>query len=88
QSFWIIIAAIIALVVVILVVLWFRGSGRNAFDEIGRHIDNLGDCDKDNVVNMYDKCPCDAVVGEENPDASGCPKDTPANNDVSCCPTE
>jgi len=72
QSFWIIIAAIIALVVVVLIILWFSGSGKKAFGEIEGKIDSLGDCDNDNVANMFDKCPCIAVVGEESPEAAGC----------------
>jgi len=86
NTFWIIIAAIIALVVVVLVIWWFRGGGGKAFGEVEKKIDSLGDCDKDGIANMFDKCPCTAVGGEENPEAEGCPLGTPANPETSCCP--
>ena len=70
-----ILLAVIALVVVVLVVLWFRGGGEKAFGQVGEKIDSLGDCDEDGVANMFDKCPCIPVIGEENPNAPGCPKE-------------
>lgn len=73
RSFWIIITAIIALVVVVLIIMWFSKGGGKAFEEIEGKISSLGDCDGDGIANMFDKCPCNAVVGEENPAAVGCP---------------
>ncbi|MFH1682956.1 MAG: hypothetical protein ABIA37_04115 [Candidatus Woesearchaeota archaeon] len=60
--------AVIALIVVVLVVLWFRGGGDKAFDQVGKQIDNLGDCDNDKVANMFDKCVCDATISDKFPE--------------------
>ncbi len=78
RSFWIIVTAIIALVVVVLIIWWFRSGGGKAFSEVESKIESLGDCDGDGAANMFDKCPCTPVTGEENPEAEGCPVGTPA----------
>lgn len=76
---WIIAIAALVLLVVILILVWFRGSGDRAFGEVGKKIDSLGDCDNDNVANMWDKCPCSPAGN--NPHFEGCPdsvkKDAP-----------
>ena len=90
---WIIAVAILVLLVVILILIWFRSSGDKAFGEVGKKIDSLGDCDNDNVANMWDKCPC-ATAGS-NPQFEGCPdlikkdapKETPEFTDKECYKT-
>ena len=73
QTWWIISTAVIALVLVVLIIIWFQGSGDKAFGSLGDQIDDLEDCDNDGVANMFDKCPCKDYGDEENPDFKGCP---------------
>lgn len=73
---WIIITALLAVLVLIFVVLWFRSSGDKAFGGVGKSLDSLGDYDGDKVVNFYDKCPCTPVLVTEEPNFKGCPKGT------------
>jgi len=56
---------ILALVVVFLVIYWFSGGGTKAFGEIGKKISGTGDCDGDKIANLFDKCKCDASIGQE-----------------------
>jgi flagellar basal body-associated protein FliL len=82
NMWWVIAIAILVLLVVILILVWFRSSGDKAFGEVGKKIDSLGDCDNDNVANMWDKCSCDPE--DANAEVDGCPssikKDTPKDN--------
>jgi hypothetical protein len=71
EMWWIIVVALIALIVVILILVWFRGTGEKAYGVVGTQIGGLGDCDKDNVADMFDKCPCEA--GSSNAELDGCP---------------
>ena len=69
---WIIGTALIVVIVVIVVLLFFkRGSGAG-YDDIQNKIDALKDCDEDQAVGLFDKCPCDPSItdqwGEENKD--------------------
>jgi len=73
---WIIITALLAVLVLIFVILWFRSSGEKAFGGVGKSLDSLGDYDGDKVVNFYDKCPCTSVLVTEEPTLKGCPKGT------------
>lgn len=59
HSFWIIVTMVIALVVVILVIMWFSRGGAKGFGEVEKKLGGLGDCDKDGAADMFDKCPCD-----------------------------
>lgn len=61
-------AAIIALVVVILVIMWFRSSGGKAFGEVEEKLEGLEDTDGDGAVDMFDRCPCDPNIGGEFPE--------------------
>ena len=63
--------AIIAVVVVTFVIIWFKGGGEKAFGNLGDKIGSLGDCDGDHVSDMFDKCPCDTFATESK-DFSGC----------------
>jgi len=79
QIWWVISAAVIALIIVVLIIVWFRGSGGKAFDTVDTQIDSLGDCDGDDIANMFDKCPCDPEG--ENPELEGCPDSVTKDND-------
>ncbi len=67
QMWWLIMVAAVGLIVVILVLLWFRGAGGKGFDFLGGKIGEFDDCDKDKVSDFFDKCLCDP--GEKD----GCP---------------
>ena len=81
----VIIIAIIGIVVVFGVLLFWKGGSGKLFDSIGGQIDALGDEDEDGVINMRDKCVC-VGFSEEDEDLSGCPKDAPEEQqkDKSC----
>ncbi len=49
-------AAIIALVVVILVIMWFRTGAGKGYDIVEEKLEGLGDSDGDGVADMFDKC--------------------------------
>lgn len=83
---WIIMGATIAIIVLVLLIVWFRGSGGKGFDVINDNIDGTKDCDKDKIANLFDKCPC-KYGDENNKEAEGCPIGTPANSDKSCYAT-
>lgn len=67
HMWWIIVVALIALLVSIFIIIWFRNSGGSAFGAIDKNIDSLKDCDGDRVADFFDKCPCDAAYGEIKP---------------------
>ena len=67
-----IIAAIIALVVVILVIIIFNKTGSKTSNNIIDAISGSTDCDKDTIVNTFDRCPCD-YTSDDNKVAKGCP---------------
>ena len=64
--------AILAVIVVTFVIIWFKGGGESAYGNLGKRIGALGDCDKDNVADMFDKCPCAEATGN-NKKFHGCP---------------
>lgn len=68
QVWWIIMVAAIGLIVVILVLLWFKGAGGKGFDFLGGKIGEFDDCDKDKVSDFFDKCVCDQGEKEGCPD--------------------
>ena len=69
RSFWIIITMIIALVVVVLVVMWFSKGGAKGFGFFEEKIKELkSDSDSDGVSDAMDKCPCDSSIGEKFPE--------------------
>lgn len=64
EMWWIIGGAVLVLIIVILILVWFRGSGGKAVGGINKQIEGLQDCDKDQVADLFDKCPCDPAVQE------------------------
>jgi hypothetical protein len=68
QMWWIIAAAIIAIIVVVFMILWFRSGGEKAYDGLSDKISGLGDYDKDGVADLFDKCPCEADIGDDWPE--------------------
>jgi len=65
---------VLVIIIVMLIIVWFKGAGDQGFEVIGDQIDTLGDCDSDGAANMFDKCPCDPIGNEEHPELKGCPK--------------
>ncbi len=70
QMWWILIAAILAIVVVGLLFFWFKGTGDKGFGAIDNTLDTLGDSDEDGIANRFDKC-LGTTPGQEV-DAFGC----------------
>jgi len=56
QMWWIIIAAVVAVVASVLVIMWFKGAGDKGFDGLGDTIDSIDDSDGDGVADLFDKC--------------------------------
>jgi len=78
QMWWIITGAVLAILVVIFILVWFKSSGGKAFDAVDITIGGLGDCDKDNVADTFDKCPC--IPGEGDAEYTGCKADVTKDN--------
>ena len=72
----IIIIAVIGIVVMIGVLLFWKGGSGKLFDSIGGQIDTWGDDDDDGIINMRDQCPCKPIIAEEDDKLAGCPKGT------------
>ena len=77
EMWWIISSAVIALVVVILILVFFGGASGKTFGELNNRIGGLGDADKDNVANTFDKCPCNPTIGEVLPEGQNCGEPIP-----------
>lgn len=70
NMWWIIMGAVVALVAVILIIIWFSGSGGKGYDVAKDKLLGLNDFDGDTVADAFDKCPCDA--GDTNAKYDGC----------------
>ncbi len=68
EMWWIIGAAVLALLAVIFLAIIFKSSGEKGFGFIDKNIEGLNDCDKDRVADLYDKCKYDPAIGEEFPE--------------------
>ncbi|MFC1686849.1 hypothetical protein ACFL0E_00645 [Nanoarchaeota archaeon] len=86
MTWQVIVFGIIALVVVFLVIYWFSGGGSKAFGEVGKKISGTGDCDGDNVANMFDKCKCDPNIGKELKSGQKC--GSSSSDAITECPTD
>ena len=64
--------AVIVLVTLIAILSVFTNLFEKQTDNVGNQIDGLDDEDGDEVINMFDKCPC--IVGEREYD--GCTSQT------------
>lgn len=64
----VIVAAILLIVMIVVIAIFGRLFGQEA-GQIEEHISALGDADRDNIINLYDACPC--TPGED--DYEGCP---------------
>ncbi len=62
EMWWIIITGIIALVAVILIVLFFRGSVDKSKVVVDDTFTGFGDKDCDKASDFLDKCPCDKNI--------------------------
>ncbi len=65
----IVVAVIVLIVLVISIMIYRNKMGENVTIIDGVIVDMNGDCDGDNVNNLFDKCPC--IAGEN--EYSGCP---------------
>lgn len=70
EMWFIISAAIIAFLIVILVLFWFKGSGEGLFAFLNKQIDPFADDDGDKVINKFDLCPNTAE--NQQVDQNGC----------------
>lgn len=68
----ILMAFVIAFVVMVIILSWFKGAGEKGFGSVDAGLDSLGDCDNDGVANFYDKC--DYHFGAEGAAFKGCPE--------------
>ena len=68
QMWWIIATAIIAILAVIFIIIWFKGSGDKLFGGIDDTIGGLSDKDGDGVTDLFDKCPCDPNIKDKFPE--------------------
>ncbi|MBU1974627.1 MAG: hypothetical protein KKH52_04505 [Nanoarchaeota archaeon] len=86
KLWWILGTALIVVIFVILFGVFQSDSLGKIFGNIGDRLDDLGDCDRDGVANMFDKCPCLPVITSENSDLRGCPSDitTALDNEEDC----
>ena len=71
---WIIIGAAMAMIVLVILIVFFADSIGQGGKSISGNIAGTQDCDKDLVANLFDKCPCDAAQ-QENEEFEGCPSD-------------
>jgi hypothetical protein len=71
QMWWIIATAVLVILVVVLLTIWFKGSGESGFDAIDNQIKGFGDSDGDKVADFNDDCPCDPNL-QEVEDKSSC----------------
>lgn len=67
EIWWVLATAVIVLVVVILVLVFFKTGSGKLFGGIEEQISWLEDCDKDNVADFYDKCPCNPAIQDVFP---------------------
>ena len=61
------IAVMIAILVLVVVMLYFYKGANKGYDGINKQVDSqsamFDDCDDDGTTNVLDKCPCDPRVG-------------------------
>jgi hypothetical protein len=79
QMWWIIATAIIAILVVVFILIWFKGSGGAANDVVKNQISSFSDCDDDGTADFLDDCKCDDKIqklekGKECPESTKCPE--------------
>lgn len=76
EMWWIIVLGLVAIVVGAVMLLGGTEGINKAFASTKERFNDLDDFDNDKVVNIYDKCPCTAVVVAEDEQLRGCPKPT------------
>jgi hypothetical protein len=70
QMWWLLAMGALAILVLVLLVMFFRDTGERGFDSINDKIGGLSDGDKDLIPDLQDQCPCDYGTKENN----GCPE--------------
>ena len=61
---WVIGGAILVIVMVIFILIWFQGGGTKAFNSISEQLGGLEDCDGDTAADRFDDCPCNRAIQE------------------------
>ena len=61
---WVIGGAILVIVMVIFILIWFQSGGTKVFGSIDEQLGGLEDCDGDNAADRFDDCPCDPTKSE------------------------
>jgi len=69
EIWWIIAAAVIAFLVVIFVLIWFKGSGEKIFGNVNTKI---GELDKPLDLPAFGACSCDSKLRAGTPDCKAC----------------
>ncbi len=85
---WIIMWAVVAIIAVIFLIIWFRSSGEKGYGAIGKEIGELDDCDGDKVSDFFDKCVCDQGENDGCPDLTDeqlKPLKDKKKSDPGCC---
>jgi hypothetical protein len=73
----VIMALVLGLFMVLFMIWWVTSSGEQGFDFFKDKIKAISDdCDKDQIANELDRCPCISTGGEgyDTPSMLGCPK--------------
>jgi hypothetical protein len=65
QIWWVLSSAIIAMLAVIFIIVWFTSSGGKLQEGFEDTIGDLDDKDKDGITDLLDKCPCDHNIGRD-----------------------
>jgi hypothetical protein len=72
QMWWLLAMGALAILVLVLLVMFFRDTGERGFDSINDKIGGLSDSDKDLIPDLQDQCPCDYGT-KDNDNFKGCP---------------
>jgi len=75
----VVLAAVLLVVAFIIIAIFNRFTGRGV-DSVDKVFDKFGDCDKDDVQNLFDKC-CMTHDGISDVDIFGCPHDIKEKDD-------
>ncbi len=73
---WIIVLFMVSIAFGIFLLIGGAEGIKKAFASTKERFNDLDDYDNDKIVNIYDKCPCTAVVVAEEEQLQGCPKPT------------
>ena len=84
EMWWIIAVAIIALIMVVFILVWVRGSGGKLFGSVNEQISSFSDCDNDGAADFVDKCPCDPNLQDTLKTGQTCGKICTGDKSIDC----